>query len=92
MTQTLVRWSRRSLGRAIPVQKRRQIAVAIAVKFFSGMKFEGDTDIAGNDDDDQDETTAVDGITLPASFAAQSAHSGRTNNRMYGGRTINFAG
>ena len=66
--------------------------MAIAVKYFSGLKFEGDTDIAGDDDDDIDETTAVDGITLPASFHAQIAHSGRTGNRIYGGRTINFAG
>ena len=92
MTGTLTRWSQRSLGRAISTQKWRQIAVAIAVKYFSGLKFEGDTDIAGDDDDDIDETTAVDGITLPASFHAQIAHSGRTGNRIYGGRTINFTG
>ena len=92
MTATLTRWSQRSLGRAISTQKWRQIAVAIAVKYFSGLKFEGDTDIAGDDDDDIDETTAVDGISLPASFHAQIVHSGRTGNRIYGGRTINFAG
>ena len=44
--------------------------MAIAVKYFSGLKFEGDTDIAGDDNDDIDETTAVDGITLPALFHA----------------------
>ena len=66
--------------------------MAIAVKYFSELKFEGDTDIAGDDDDDVDETTAVDGITLSVLFHAQTAHSGRTDNRVYGGRTINFAG
>jgi len=44
--------------------------VLFAVKFFSGMKFEGDTDITGDDDDERDETTAMDGITLPVAFSA----------------------
>jgi hypothetical protein len=70
MTSVLKLWSQRSLGRAVAVQKWRQIAVAIAVKYFSGMKFEGDTDVAGDDDDERDDTTAVDGITLPVVFSA----------------------
>ncbi|KIW22180.1 uncharacterized protein PV07_12091 [Cladophialophora immunda] len=60
--------------------------------YFSGLKFEGDTDITGDEDNNVDETTVVDGITLPASFYAQTAYSGRIGNWIYSGRTINFAG
>ncbi|EXJ77311.1 hypothetical protein A1O3_10469 [Capronia epimyces CBS 606.96] len=92
MTAVLTRMSELSLGRAVSVQKWRQIAVAFAVKYFSGQHFEADADVAGEEDDDVDETTRTDGVTLPASFHAQATHSGRTGNRIYGGRTVNFAG
>ena len=42
--------------------------MAITVKYFSGLKFKGDTDITGNNNNNIDETTAVNSITLPASF------------------------
>ena len=44
--------------------------MAIAVKRFSEIKFKGDTNIAGDDDDERDNTTAVDSITLPVAFSA----------------------
>lgn len=91
MTRILMSISRRSLGRAINSQSWRQICVGFAVKKFSGMNYEADTDIPGNADDDVVvESTATDGVTLPVSFHAQAAHSSHTGNRAYGG-SINFS-
>jgi hypothetical protein len=65
--------------------------VAIAVKRFSGQRYEADVDLPGNaDDHDLDENTAADGVTLPVSFHAQTAYSTATGNRTYGG-SVNFA-
>jgi superfamily II DNA helicase RecQ len=90
MTRTLRSMSRRCLGRVVNVQAWRQICVGIAVKKFSGMKYEADIDVAGDHDDHElDSATVTDGITLPASFHAQTAHSVHTGNRAYGG-SVNF--
>jgi superfamily II DNA helicase RecQ len=92
MTRILRSTSRRCLGRVVNVQAWRQICVGIAVKKFSGMNYEGDVDVVGNGDDHElDATIVTDGITLPASFHAQTAHSAHTGNRAYGG-SINFQG
>ena len=91
MTRILVSMSRRSLGRKVNPQAWRQMCVGIAVKKFSGMGYEADIDIPGNDDDHElDERIITDGITLPASFHAQAVHTVRTGNRAYGG-SINFS-
>ena len=91
MTRILNSISRRSLGRQVNVQAWRQFCVGIAVKKFSGMHYEADVDIPGNDDDHElDERIITDGVTLPASFHAQAVHSVRTGNRAYGG-SINFS-
>jgi superfamily II DNA helicase RecQ len=91
MTRVLRSTSRRSIGRERNVQAWRQICVALAVKKFSGMRYEADTDIPGNDDDcELDKGLVTDGVTLPVSFHAQAVHSTRTGNRAYGG-SINFS-
>ena len=92
MTRILRSMSRRCLGRVVNVQAWRQICVGIAVKKFSGMNYEADIDVAGDHDDHEpNAATMTDGITLPASFHAQTAHSAHTGNRAYGG-SVNFQG
>jgi superfamily II DNA helicase RecQ len=90
MTRTVISMSECSIGRKVNIKVWRQICVAIAVKKFSGMHYEADTDIPGNTDDVLEDTFNADGITLAPSFHAQTAHSTRTGNSAYGG-SVNFS-
>lgn len=90
MSRTVETLSQCSIGRRVNVKSWRQICTAIAVKKFSGMHYEADTDLPGNHDDMRDESMDTTAVTLPASFHAQTAHGSHTGNRAYGG-SVNFA-
>ena len=54
------------------------------------MKYKADINVAGDHNNHKLESaTVTNGITLPASFHAQTAHSAHTGNRAYGG-SVNF--
>jgi Orsellinic acid/F9775 biosynthesis cluster protein D/DEAD/DEAH box helicase/Helicase conserved C-terminal domain len=94
MTRLVKRNSLLSIGVATHIQAWRQIAVGMAIKLFSGSRYQGDFDRPGDpDDDDEGRPIAVGGGgvagEMPDVFHYQTTHAPRTGNLCYGG-TINF--
>lgn len=52
MTRLMKSMSTQAVGERVNIQSWRQIAVEIAIKKFSGLAYEADLDLAGDDDDD----------------------------------------
>jgi superfamily II DNA helicase RecQ len=90
MTRLIQRNSLLSVGVSTHVQAWRQIAVGIAIKFFSGMGYQADLDREGDTDDDNGGRPLDANMgDLPEVFHRQATHAPRTGNQVYGG-TVNF--
>lgn len=91
LTKIGVRVSQQAHGTPVNMSAWRQIAVAIAVKKFSGTDYQADLDMPTDPDDDLGGKSILDswGGAMADVFHVQATHSVRTGNRIYGG-TINF--
>lgn len=90
MSRLMKRISLLSVGVPIHIQAWRQIAVGMAIKFFTDGEYQGDFDRPGDVDDDRggEPILSVPAV-LPDVFHFQAAHHPRTGNQSYGG-TVNF--
>ena len=90
MSRLMKRTSLLSVGVPTHVQAWRQIAVGIAIKFFTDGEYQGDFDLPGDGDDDHSSEPVLSApAVLPDVFHFQAAHHPRTGNQSYGG-TVNF--
>ncbi|ERF71905.1 hypothetical protein EPUS_09389 [Endocarpon pusillum Z07020] len=91
MTRIVKSMSQQAIGEKVNMQSWRQISVGIAIKKFSGLTYEADLDLPGDEDDDLSGTSILNsfGGAMADVFHHQAAHSVQTGNRAYGG-TINF--
>ena len=64
--------------------------MGIALKKFADLEYQGDFDLEGDEDDD-DEGRPILARTIPDAVHRQATHSVRTGNRNYGG-TVNYDG
>jgi hypothetical protein len=90
MTRLIQRNSLLSVGVSTHIQAWRQIAVGIAIKFFSGSGYQADLDRPGDPDDDNEGRPINANLgDMPEVFHYQATHAPRTGNQVYGG-TVNF--
>ena len=89
--QVSERISLQAVGVRVGPRSWRQIAVSIAIKKFSGLSYQADLDLPGDEDDDLAGQSIWDawGGAMADVFHQQAAHSVPTGNRAYGG-TVNF--